>query len=380
MKAAAVKTNKKDESRAAANAIRQQKKDQKGAVELAENQYGPAAARLKSDPKGQADSSTIIRISPPTPVSSVSQLKNQKNNGQGETSFVDNRPEAKDDRRLQMVTTNRPHGQNRPTTQGKKTPGIRREVYTKPRTKAQTPLQMLVLNIDQNSIEKALAKPDGWIIASDIWAAYNKEKGYHPIYDWNKIPKTFKLKSNENIHLTGHGDPGALGAKSPKAVGGVINGLIEALKPEVYKGTIKASNCYAGVGEANREPGIKALQKILNNRVAVEGPKGMALTHPVYGGRTLVINRGKETVANKILDETAKGINEEWTTWIQKNPTKGDFTKPAIEATRISEDFYIKIEKKLHAEGCLLKRDEALYEFTPPKGEEKKEDEEDGTP
>ncbi len=105
MKAAAVKTNKKNESRAAANAISQQKKDQKGAVEFAENQAGPAAARLKSAPKGPAASSKF------KPLCAQSQDKGRHDKPQKQRRVKPNGDKANttitngSGRAMQMMTT-----------------------------------------------------------------------------------------------------------------------------------------------------------------------------------------------------------------------------------------------------------------------------------
>lgn len=69
MKAAALKSNKPNESRAAANSIFQKKKDQKGALGFAGNGPRPAARRQTSVPNGAAGSSTFIRLYAPSPVS-----------------------------------------------------------------------------------------------------------------------------------------------------------------------------------------------------------------------------------------------------------------------------------------------------------------------
>ncbi len=68
MKAAALKTNKPNKSRATANSISRQKTKHKGALGFADNQPGPAAGRLKSVPNGPAGSSKFIRLYAPSPV------------------------------------------------------------------------------------------------------------------------------------------------------------------------------------------------------------------------------------------------------------------------------------------------------------------------
>ena len=104
MKTAAVKSNKQNESRAAAHFISQQKNNQKGSLPLADNQSEPEIDRMKYTPKDQPGASKFIRSSPQAPVSLISQIKNHR---QGHSHFVDNRPEAKAQKSLQLKMNNK---------------------------------------------------------------------------------------------------------------------------------------------------------------------------------------------------------------------------------------------------------------------------------
>ncbi len=73
MRAAAVKSNKQNESRAAANSISQKKNDPKGARGFADNRTGPVASRQTTVPNGPAGMSKFIRLCAPSPVFSVLQ-------------------------------------------------------------------------------------------------------------------------------------------------------------------------------------------------------------------------------------------------------------------------------------------------------------------
>jgi|GEM_PF-2760567 len=69
MKAAAVKANKPNESRAAANSIFQKKNNPKGTFSSIRNRPGPAAGRVASVPNGPAAASKFIRLNVPSRVS-----------------------------------------------------------------------------------------------------------------------------------------------------------------------------------------------------------------------------------------------------------------------------------------------------------------------
>lgn len=69
MKAAAVRTSKPNESRAAANCISQKRSDPNGALRFAVNRPQPAAGRLVSVPNGPACSSKFIRPYAPSHIS-----------------------------------------------------------------------------------------------------------------------------------------------------------------------------------------------------------------------------------------------------------------------------------------------------------------------
>lgn len=95
MKAAAVKSNKQKESRAAANSIFQKKNDQKGALGFGENRPGPAADRQTTVPNGSAGSPKFINRLASPPLSkewnNTKRVMQSKNNEANITRYSQNR-------------------------------------------------------------------------------------------------------------------------------------------------------------------------------------------------------------------------------------------------------------------------------------------------
>jgi hypothetical protein len=211
------------------------------------------------------------------------------------------------------------------------------------------PVQRLIVNVGDETLKAELAKPTGWIIASDIDVALQKGGEDQDIVELSELAGA-QFEGEEDIYLVGHGAPGLLGSELPVRVARELNKIV----PREYKGSITSLSCSAGVGETGKakSSGVSRLATNLRNKkksgVSVKGLSGIALNHPAYegGGRAIKSEAIYEKYVEPEINKEIESVNEDWAAYVKKNGL-ADLKKAALMATTLSMQFYEKLERRV---------------------------------
>jgi hypothetical protein len=219
---------------------------------------------------------------------------------------------------------------------------------------SKTQIQRLIVNVGEDSIPTELAKPEGWIIASDIEIALREGGVSQNLIELNRLQESSDLLSkDEDIYLVGHGAPGFVGDKLPGDVAHQLNLVL----PEGYTGKIRSLSCSTGaVPSSDWKTGVKGMAENLKIRgITVSGAAGIALNHSAFEGGTRVIKPGdshREAVFGEIA-RTRAAVDNAWKEYVTKNGVDvGMYMTAPLMADAISRPFYEQLEKNI--EGNLL--------------------------
>lgn len=215
----------------------------------------------------------------------------------------------------------------------------------------------MIVNIGEDSFSDELRKPEGWIVAKDIYTALR--------HSGNMADQVLELNAcagagigaHENLYLQGHGSAGALGDFA--SIGILATKLRRLPFPDGYAGEIRIYSCSAGKAERlthfTIEDGISQLRKQLGLvGVTVSGAAGVALNSPDYVGGTRVIQdgAGPDARVDAQIAATRGPVDAAWLNYL---PTIGGvpFSQATIRAAAarayaICGQFYRDLEIACH--------------------------------
>ncbi len=195
-------------------------------------------------------------------------------------------------------------------------------------------IQRLVVNVGEDSLRDELAKPVGWIIASDIDQALQKGGEDQDIEELDDLnDQSTAVDADEDIYLVGHGSPWMVGARLPEEVADALMHVI----PNAYAGIVRSLSCSTGVVDAARRSAVSSLQQALGHQgPPVTGVSGVALSHPAYeSGSRGVTDEKFDKYVDPQIEKTIGSVNEDWIRWVNKNKGIPDIKKAALMATKV---------------------------------------------
>lgn len=211
---------------------------------------------------------------------SVAQEVSQKRSSSESTfKFVDNRPEAIAQRKLQEMANN--------SLQTMQLRSFEKIASNSLQAKKNVPLQFastsnndnviqrLIVNAGASSLMDEAKKPSGWITLSTLDVGIKMDTGTN-IIERGNIGTGWKIPKDENIFIVGHGAKGKMAA----AVSGELADQLRPVIPDGWTGFIAGLTCHAGLAKEGlgEKSGGQQLHENLNTPVIAA--KGSTFTHP----------------------------------------------------------------------------------------------------
>jgi hypothetical protein len=208
-------------------------------------------------------------------------------------------------------------------------------------------IQRMIINVGEDSLYDELAKPNGWIIASDIDIALQEGGDDQEIWEFNQLEKYRatgrKVSHEEDIYLVGHGSAQLVGVKLPEEVSKQLLRIL----PKNYRGTIRSLSCSTGQMNEQGKSAVSKLKTNLSKRTNVTGVSGITLNHSVYeGGSRAITETQYERYVEPAINQTIASVNEDWEAYVKAHGVS-NLKKAALVATSFSMHFYENLQRKV---------------------------------
>lgn len=279
------------------------------------------------------------------------------------SGFVDNRPEATAQRKLQAMMYQSPQVQRQAQLQAR--------IDNSPRVRAQVPLQAVLqrtvlLPAGTSDIDKG-----DLVVYNMIDYAVSKVGG--PIVSAWDNPTLKHLQQTEELFIVEHGRPGIFdnpekNLVEPSMEKKVIEALINPERglPQGFKGTIHVTACWAGVGVDQTPSVVTQIQNALTKAgftgVTVLGAKGPTTGYQVGLVPRAVKPEYKAQAMNPPPElgriSTLRGEMEDWL-----DDHKGvDIAKAARKARKLTGVYVPKYVQWLETNGYLFEETEGFHQ------------------
>ena len=259
--------------------------------------------------------------------SATDDISRRQGDGKTAFSFVDNRPEAMVQKKLQALAMN--------SAQSRKVAQLQALAHVPVLPPSQKPvIQRMVANVGS----KALKGLTDWTTLSTLAFALRESGNGQIVDEWLTIDFG-KIGTGERLYLLGHGASGKIGSLA----GDQIKILAAKLKdelPEDYSGDIVSLSCHAGrMPKIGTESGLEVLARALDiPGLALYGPLGKSYHHPDLE-EPRAFDPAKEKVDRGDYERAKEEIGKAWGEK-KEEISKMDLKERALAAADISGKFY----------------------------------------
>lgn len=219
-------------------------------------------------------------------------------------------------------------------------------------SKTNSPIQRLIVGVEDISLEEEYKKDSGWIGAKTMGVALFRAGEEQDVIEFHELAGYKKLKKNENIYFVGHGSKNKWSDKDPNAVAEATGLML----PDGYTGNIVSLSCQSGLEsrEGAEDASIDVFAKKLKvDNIFIIGASGNTLHHPSLPTtvRTVIPKYYNSDVLPKIR-EMQPPVDEAWRKTRNEIIASEEYVKApyadklkmlAHAAEKISKKFYLDL-------------------------------------